>query len=31
MPIDLLLMIKNPIFEFYEKILLSNLGSVNWL
>ena len=31
MPIDLLLMIKNPIFEIYEKILLSNLGSVNWL
>ena len=31
MPIDLLLMIKNPIFEIYEKILLSNLSSVNWL
>ena len=31
MPIDLLLMIKNPIFEIYEKILLSNLDSVNWL
>ena len=31
MPIDLLLMIKNPIFEIYEKILLSNHDSVNWL
>ena len=31
MPIDPLLMIKKPIFEMYEKILLNNIGSVSWL
>ena len=31
MPIVPLLMIKNPIFEIYEKNLPSSLGFINWL